>query len=90
MISTRGATVDQLYRIINLMIPGRIVKVTSLIGTKNVSRCSDSEEDQWEAMLVYSFTAVWQKFQCAVLIICIIPMKARLQSASARRHNERV
>ena len=37
-----------------------------LIGTNNVSRSSESEEAQWEAMLVCLFW-VWLKFQCGVL-----------------------
>ena len=57
------------------------------IGT--IIRSSDSEEDQWEEMLVCLLYGVWQKFQCAVLTVCTILMNARTQSATARRDKER-
>ena len=41
-------------------------------------------------MLVCLSTAVWQKFQCAVLAVCTISMISRTQSATARKNNERV
>ena len=86
VMAFEGATVAQLYRMVELMNSGRIVDVFILIGTIKVSRSSDSEG-------VHSgvhVTAVWQKFQCAVLTVCTISMNARTQSATARRHNERV
>ena len=55
--------------------------VRILIGIKNVSRCSDEEEAQWESMQVFLFTTVRQKFQCAVLTVCTIPMSRRTQSS---------
>ena len=69
-----GATVAQLYRIVELMNPGRIVAVMILIDTNNVTRSSDLEDTQWEAMLVCLFSAVWQKFQRAALTVCTIPL----------------
>ena len=57
-----GATVAQLYRMVELMNPGRNVDVIILIGPNNVSRSSESEECQWEETLVCLLTAVWQKF----------------------------
>ena len=39
---------SQLYRMMELMNPGRIVDTMILIGTNNVSRSSDAEETQWE------------------------------------------
>ena len=85
-----GATVAQLYRMVELMNPGRIVVIMILIGTNNVSRSSDAEEAQWESMLVCLFNTVWQKFHCAALTVCTIPMSTRTQSFTGRRHNERV
>ena len=61
-----------------------------LKGTKNVSRRSDSEKAQGEAIMMCLFSAVLQKFHGAVLTVCTIPMKARTQSSTARRHNEKV
>ena len=57
-----------------VMNPGRIADIMIL--------SSDSEEAQWEQM--------WKKFQCAVLIVCTIPMSTRTQSSTGRRHNGRV
>ena len=73
VMAFESATVAQLYRVVELMNTGRIVDVMSIIGINNVSRSSDSEEAQWEAMLMCLFTAVWQKFQCAVLTFITIP-----------------
>ena len=58
-----GATVAQLYRMVELMSPDRIADVKNLIATNEVSRSSDPEQAQWEVMLVFLFTSVWQKFQ---------------------------
>ena len=88
-----GATVVQLYRMVELMNPGRIVDLMILIGQRilnNVSRSSVSEEGQWEAMLVCLISAVWQKLQCPIMTVCTVPLNAKTQSAVARRHYERV
>ena len=61
-----------------------------LVGTNNVSRCSDGEETQWESMMVCLFTTLWKKFKCAVLIVCTVPMSTRTLTSAGRRHNERV
>ena len=90
MMAFGGTAVAQLYRMVELMNPGRIVDTMILNGINIVHRSSDSEEAQWEAMLVCLFTAAWQKFQCAVLTVCKTQMKTRTQSATAKRHNERV
>ena len=50
-----GATIAQLYRMVELMIPGRIPDIMILIGTNNVSRSSDEEEAQWESMMICLF-----------------------------------
>ena len=47
-----GATIAQLFRMVELMNPGRIPNIMILIGTNNVSRGSDEEEAQWESMMV--------------------------------------
>ena len=60
-----------------------------MIGTKNVSRISNSEESQREALLVCFFTAVRQKFECALLTACTIPMNERNVLVTARVRNER-
>ena len=57
-----GTTVAQLYRMVELMNPGRNVDVIILIGPNNVSRSSESEECQWEETLACLLTEVWQKF----------------------------
>ena len=90
MMALGDATVAQLYRLVELMHPGRVVDVTIRIGTSNVSRSSDSVESKWEAMLVCLFTPVWQKFLCVVLTVCTLPMNVRTPLPTARRYNERV
>ena len=45
----------QLYRMVELLNPGRISNIMILAGTKNVSRGSDEEEAQWESMMVCQF-----------------------------------
>ena len=47
-----GATIAQLFRMVELMNPGRMPNIMILIGTNNVSRGSDEEEAQWESMMV--------------------------------------
>ena len=53
--------VDRLVRV--LRNPGKIVDGIILTGISNVSRSSDSDEAQREAMLMCLFSAVWQMFQ---------------------------
>ena len=48
-----GATIAHLFRMVELMTPGRILNIMILIGTNNVSRGSDEEEAQWKSMMVY-------------------------------------
>ena len=85
-----GATIAQLYRMVELMNPGRIPNVMILVGTNDISRGSDEQEALWESMMVCLFTTLWQKLNCAVLTVCTVPMNARSLTASARRHNEGV
>ena len=85
-----GATIAQLYRMVELMNPGRIPNVTILVGTNDISRGSDEQEALWESMMVCLFTTLWQKFSCAVLTVCTVPMNARSLTAPGRRHNEGV
>ena len=85
-----GATIAQLYRMVELMNPGRIPSVMLLVGTNDISRGSDEQEALWESMMVCLFTTLWQKFSCAVLTVCTVPMNARNLTASGRRHNEGV
>ena len=85
-----GATIAQLYRMVELMNPGRIPSVMILVGTNDISRGSDEQEAQWESMMVCLFTTLWRKFSCAVLTVCTVPMNARNLTASGRRHNEGV
>ena len=53
-----GATIAQLYRMVELMNPVKISNIMILIGTNNVSRISDEEEAQWESMMVCLFTTI--------------------------------
>ena len=85
-----GATIAQLYRMVELMNPGRIPNVMILVGTNDISRGSDEQEALWESMMVCLFTTLWQKFSCAVLTVCTVPMNTRSLTASGRRHNEGV
>ena len=85
-----GATIAQLYRMMELMNPGKIPNVMILVGTNDISRGSDEQEALWEAMMVCLFTTLWQKFSCAVLTVCTVPMNTRSLTASGRRHNEGV
>ena len=86
----RGATIAQLFRMVELINPGRIPNVMILVGTNNISRSSDEEEALWESMMVCLFTTLWQKFNCAVLAVCTVPMNARSLTATGRTHNEGV
>ena len=47
-----GATIAQLYRMAELMNPGRIPNVMILVGTNDISRGSDEQEAIWESMMV--------------------------------------
>ena len=85
-----GATIAQLFRMVELMNPGRIPNVMILVGTNNITRSSDEEEALWESMMVCLFTTLWQKFNCAVLTVCTVPMNARSLTAAGRRYNEGV
>ena len=85
-----GATIAQLYRMVELMNPGRIPNVMILVGTNDISRGSDEQEALWESMMVCLFTTLWQKFNCAVLTVCTVPMNTRSLTAAERRHNEGV
>ena len=53
-----GATVAQFYRMVELINPGRIPDIITLIGTNNFSRSSDEEEAHWESMMVCFFTTL--------------------------------
>ena len=85
-----GATIAQLFRMVELMNPGRIPNVTILVGTNNNSRSSDEEQALLESMMVCLFTTLWQKFNCAVLTVCTVPMNTGTLTAAGRRHNEGV
>ena len=85
-----GATIAQLFRMVELMNPERIPNVIILVGTNNISRSSDEEEALWESMIVCLFTTLWQKFNCAVRTVCTVPINARSLTATGRRHNEGV
>ena len=85
-----GATIAQLYRMVELMNPGRIPNVMILVGTNDISRGSDEQEALWDSMMVCLFTTLWQKFNCAVLTVCTVPMNTRSLTAAGRRHNEGV
>ena len=85
-----GATIAQVFRMVEQMNTGRIPHVMILVGTNNISRSSDEEEALWESMMVCLFTTLWQKFNCAVLTVCTAPMSTRMLTAAGRRHNEGV
>ena len=85
-----GATIAQLYRMVELMNPGRIPNVMILVGTNDINRGSDEQEALWESMMVCLFTTLWQKFNCAVLTVCTVLMNTRSLTAAGRRHNEGV
>ena len=88
-----GAMIAQLFRMVELMNPGRFPIIMILIGTTNVSRGSDEEEAQWESMMVCLLTTLCQKFNCAVLTVwtvCTVPLSTRTLETAGRRHNEGV
>ena len=84
------ATIAQLYRMVELMNPGRIPIVMILVGTNNISRGSDEQESLWKSMMMCLFTTLWQKLNCAVLTVCTVPMNTRSLTAAGRRHNQGV
>ena len=56
----------------------------------DISKASDEQEALWESLMLCLFTTAWQKFNCAVLTVCTVPMSARSLTAAGRRHNEGV
>ena len=84
------AVIAQLFQMLELINPRRIPNVMILVGTNNVSRSSDEKEAQWESMMVCLFTTLWDKFKCAVLTVCTVPMSTKTLTATGRRHNEGV
>ena len=90
MIAFGGATIAQLFRMVELMNPGRIPNIMVLVGTINVLRGSDEEEAQWESMMVCLFTFLWHKFKCEVLAVCTVTMSTKTLTTTGRRHNERI
>ena len=78
---------SQLFRMVELMNPGRIPNVMILVGTNNMSRSSDEEEAQWESIMVCLFTTLWQRFNCAVLTVCTAPKSTRTLNATGKKHN---
>ena len=87
LMASRGATIAQLFRMVELMNPPRIPIIMILIGTNNVSRGSGEEETRWDSMMVCPFTTLWQKFNCAVLTVCTVSMRTKTLTATGRRHN---
>ena len=49
-----------------------------------------SRKHYGESMMVCLFTTLWQKFNCAILTVCTVPMNTRSLTASGRRHNKGV
>ena len=76
-----GAKMAQLFRMVELMNTGRIPNVMILVGTNNILRSSDEEEAQWESMMVCLFNTLWQRFNCAVLTVCAVPMSTKTLTA---------
>ena len=85
-----GATIAQLYRMVELMNPERIPNVMILVGTNDISRGSDEQEALWESMMVCLFTNLWQKFSCAVLTVCTVPMNTRSLRKKAQRGSRKM
>ena len=40
--------------------------------------------------MLFLFTTLWQKFNCAVVTVCTVPMSTKRLTATERRHNEGV
>ena len=53
MMAFVGATIAQLFLMVELMNPGRIPNVMILVGTNNTWRSADGEEALWESMMAY-------------------------------------
>ena len=62
----------------------------SLVRVLSNFESSDEEEALWESLMVCLLTTFWQKFNCAVLTVCTVPMNTRTLTARGRRHNEGV
>ena len=90
LMAFAGATIAQLFQMVELMNPGRNPKIMILIGTNNVSRGSDEEEAQWESLMVCLLTSLWQKISCAVLTVCTVPTSTKKLTETGRRQNEGV
>ena len=90
VMAFEGATIAQVFWMVELMNPGRIPHVMILVGTSNISRSSDDEEALWESMMVCLFTTLWQKFNCAALTVCTALMSTKMLTAAGRRNNEGV
>ena len=90
VVAFGGATIAQLYRMVELINPGRIPNIMIVVGTNNVSRGSDDEEAQWESMMVCLFSTLWKKFKYALLTACTVLMSTRTLTPAERRHKERV
>ena len=92
VMAFRGATIAQLFWMVELINPGRIPNVMILVGTNNVSRSSVEEEAQMgvdDGVPIY-YTTLWVKFKCAVLTVCTVPMSTKTLTATGRRHIEGV
>ena len=85
-----GATIAQLFRMVELMNPERIPKIMIVIGMNNVSRGSEEEEAQSESMTMCLFTILWQKFKRAVLTVCTVPMSTKTMTSTGRSYIEGV
>ena len=90
VMAFEGATIAQLYRMVELVNAGKIPNIMILIGTNDASKSSDEEEAQWEPLMVCLFTTIWQKFKCAVLTVCTVPMSMRTLTPTGRNYNEKV
>ena len=90
VIAFGDATIAQLYQMVELMNPGRILNIMIVVGRNKVSRGSDEDKAQWGSMMVCLFTTLWQKFKCALLTVCTVPMSTRTLTPVGRRHSERV
>ena len=85
-----GATIAQLFRMVELMNPERIPNIMILIGMNNVSRGSDEKEAQSESMTMCLFTILRQKFKRAVLAVCTVPMSTKTMTSTGRSYIEGV
>ena len=85
-----GATIARLYRMAELMNPGRIPNVMILVGTNDISKGSDEQEALWESTMVCLLTTLWQKVNYPVLTVCTVPMNTRSLTAAGRKHKEGV